>query len=174
MKKILICLILLLSTITATYSFTLEGGVSFTVESARIEAFNGIKYKIDINNHKQYFTDQNFQENKRLIDKKKFKTRDRLLTVFSSDGAYAITYKSNKNISYYYDISGRLKYVDYKLNETYPIKYIIYNIKGDLDSVVLDVGHNEQFMFDINKKLGAHWIGNNCYNEKGELIDTRN
>ncbi len=44
---------------------------------------------------------------------------------------------------------------------------------GILDSTSLFVSNNESYVFDLNKKLIAHWKGKNCYNEKGELIMTR-
>ena len=44
---------------------------------------------------------------------------------------------------------------------------------GKLDSTALAVSSSESYVFDTNKKFISHWKGNNCYNENGELIITR-
>ena len=64
-------------------------------------------------------------------------------------------------------------FIDLIENRDYPKKAVTYNRMGELDSTCLFVSGKEQYIFDTNKKLGAHWIGKNCYNEKGELILTR-
>ena len=46
-------------------------------------------------------------------------------------------------------------------------------IDGTLDSTTISISKDEQFVFDKNKKLLAHWIGKNCYDENGHLIMTR-
>ena len=60
-------------------------------------------------------------------------------------------------------------------NEEVQVESVIpfYDKNGILDSTSLFISNNESYVFDLNKKLIAHWKGNNCYNEKGELIMTR-
>jgi len=69
--------------------------------------------------------------------------------------------------------NGKLDFISFSINKKYPIKVLKYDKNGILDSTSLFVSNNESYVFDLNKKLIAHWKGNNCYNEKGELIMTR-
>ncbi len=105
-----------------------------------------------------------------LIDINKFNKQK--ITKFS-DGSYSIIYKNNLQISYVYFSNGQLEGIVFRINRKYPKKSIAYDNKGNLSSVMYTLKNHEQFVFDKNKKLIAHWIGNNCYNEQGELIMTR-
>ena len=153
-------------------AYTLNGGVSYTVETARIECFKDISEKIDMTNYVEHMTDRNFEENNLALRKKKKKYKNRYLTLFS-DGAYSVSYRDKKNEDFYYDSSGKLIAIDFKLKTSYPQKSVKYDAKGNLDSICLWLENNEQYVFNKDKSLSSHWIGNNCYNEKGELIMTR-
>lgn len=155
-----------------SYGYSLQGGISYTVDSARIEAFTNIQSRININDYKSYFIDPNYVVNKNVINKHKVKIRDRYITFFS-DKTYAIYYKKNKSVQFYYDKNGKLDFISFSINKKYPIKVLKYDRNGILDSTSLFISNNESFVFDLNKKLIAHWKGNNCYNEKGELVMTR-
>ena len=104
---------------------------------------------------------------------KKNEARDRYVTYFSDD-TYVSTYKRDLNTNYYYNNKGNLIAIEYYIKKACPSLAVTYDAKGDLDSTCLSVSKNNQFVFDKNKKLTAHWIGNNGYNEKGELFGTRN
>ena len=81
----------------------------------------------------------------------------------------------NRAETYYYTPDGTLKNIElYFLNQSYPLRSAKYNIDGTLDSTTISISKDEQFVFDKNKKLLAHWIGKNCYDEHGQLIMTRN
>ena len=172
MKKFICLLIIFVFTGCAAQSVTLSGGVSYTVNEARQIAFDGVAQKIDMSKYKEYFVDKNFEKNQELLKKGKKRYKDRYLTKFS-DGAYSISYRNNTATCFYYDKSGKLVFIDLIENRDYPKKAVTYNRLGELDSTCLFVSGKEQYIFDTNKKLGAHWIGKNCYNEKGQLVLTR-
>ncbi len=171
MKNYLLIYILFISLIFNA-GYTLNGGVSYTVNSARQISFANVAIHINIKEYKNYLSDKNHIKNKKILNKNKTKYKNRYLTSFS-DGSYAVTYKNNIKISYYYNPNGKLELIDFNIGKDYPSKRIGYDIKGELNSITLDVSKEEQFVFNKNKKLIAHWIGNNCYNEQGELIMTR-
>lgn len=172
MKKLLLFIFVELLIITPVLCRTLQGGVSYTVEQARQVSFNNIAYQIDIKLYKKYFKDENREKNLELMLKGRKYYHNRYLTYFS-DGDYSVWYKKNPRYCYYYDKNGNLKYIGIDEKTTYPKRSYKYDINGKLDSVTLSVLNSEDFMFDVDKNLKAHWIGNNCYNEKGELIKTR-
>lgn len=172
MKKLIFILFFIVLCFLPTYAKTLKAGISYTVEDARIESFTGISTKIDMNAYSKYLVDENYAENNKAQKRGKTKFRNRTLTVFSS-GVYAIKYRSIDKKYFYYDNQGKLKKIDISIGDSYPRKRIAFDANGYLDAVALDVSKNEQFVFDKDKKLVAHWIGNNCYNEKGELVMTR-
>ena len=165
-------LIFFIMSICFNCGYTIKGGVSYTVETVRTEAFSNVPLNINISDYASYFSDPNYIANKKAMNKKKSYFRDRYLTVFSS-GEYGVIYKNNKSISYYYDKNGKLESISFLINKSYPIKIVKYDKNGKLDSTALAVSSSESYVFDTNKKFISHWIGHNCYNENGELIITR-
>ena len=81
------------------YGLTLEGGVVYTVESARKEAFDGVKYKIPVSSFKEHLRDRNFEENKKTKTSGVVDLGDRKIGWFS-DTSYAVMYNNNKYIVY--------------------------------------------------------------------------
>ena len=171
-KGLILILMIISMTINPVLSLELTGRVYYTVETARTEAFSNIPLSINISDYASYFSDYNYIANKNVMNKNKVKIRDRYITFFS-DKTYAIYYKKNKSVQFYYDINGKLDFISFSINKKYPIKVLKYDRNGILDSISLFISNNESFVFDLNKKLIAHWKGNNCYNEKGELVMTR-
>ena len=157
-KLILIIFYLVLSTVPL-YSTTLEGGVSYTVSQARKIVFQNTPTQIPVElfqNYKKY---------------SKIRTLFKEITFFS-DGDFSVNDKKNKRC-FYYSPNGDLKIIQITIKKTYPQILGRYDSNGNLDSVALDLGNNEQFLFDSQKKLYAHWIGKNGYDENGELFGTR-
>ena len=161
-KGLILILMIISMTINPVLSLELTGRVYYTVETARTEAFSNIPLSINISDYASYFSDHNYIANKKAIN----------LTFFSS-GEYGVIYKNNKSISYYYDKNGKLESISFLINKSYPIKVVKYDKHGKLDSTALAVSSRESYVFDTNKKFISHWKGNNCYNENGELIITR-
>ena len=54
-----------------SYGYSLQGGISYTVDSARIEAFTNIPLSINISDYASYFSDHNYIANKKAINKKR-------------------------------------------------------------------------------------------------------
>lgn len=150
----------------------LKAGISFTVETARQFAFDNEKMQIDISSYKKYFTDCNFDKNKQLLTEGKSNYKDRYLYKFS-DNNYGIRYKDNRQVSFYYNDLGQLISFDLTIGKNYPKKTIEYDINGKLVSITFNVTRDEQYVFDLNKRLITHWVSNYGYNEKGELEMTR-
>ena len=171
MSKYFFIIVFLLTFLYST-GYTLKGGINYTVQSARVESFDNIKLQINIAKYKKFANDKNYNKNLILINKKTQNYKDRYITSYSN-GAYTICYKSNIKNSYHYNQNGELIGISITQGKGFPSKRITYDSSGNFDSVTLDVSKSEQFIFDKNKKLVAHWIGKNCYNEQGELIMTR-
>ena len=165
--SIIFCFIFFISS-----GFTIKAGISYTVNEARQIAFENVQYKIDMSHYKNHFVDPNFEENLKALKKGKKKYKNRYINHFSNN-TYGIMYKSNLYVVYYYTQKGKLFAIDIYNKKSYPKKAVKYSINGDLDGIILDLSSNEGYMFNAQKKLEAHWIGDNCYNEKGELIMTR-
>ena len=170
--KILLFLCIYLLIQPFVFSYTLKAGITYTVESARIQAFTDVPLSINITNYKNHLIDSNYYKNIDAIKSNKYKFRDRYLTYFS-DKQYGVTYRNNKQISFYYDMNGHLCDISLLINKNYPIKIVKYDVQGNLVTTALAISNNESYVFDLNKKLISHWIGNNCYNEQGELVKTR-
>ena len=170
-KIIILCFCIFL-VITTTNAKTLKAGIIYSVNEARIEAFTDIPTKIDIQKYSSHFVDPNYAKNMKAINKNKLNFKDRYINFFSSN-RYCVTYK-NKKIGYYYDSNGQLSAIEIDINNGYPIKSVEYNLKGEIESVRLTLSPNEGYVFDLNRNLIAHWIGDNGYDENGQLIMTRN
>ena len=173
MKFVLILSIILMFSTNIVFSETiLKGTISYTVAQAREIAFEKVPMKIDMKKYKNYLIDKNWKKNQTLISNKQFRYKNRSLVIFS-DNSYAVNYNKNKNIYYYYSSTGKLKMIEYEDRQTYPSKSIRYNANGLLDSVSLNVSESNEFLFTAQKKLYAHWIGEKCYNEYGEIVQKR-
>ena len=157
-------------------SKTLTGGVVYTVESAREAAFDGIEYEISMEPFKKYLQDPGFiSVAKKEGGRPKVSKRGRRVQFFS-DGGYGIIYKNNAQFGFYYNKYGKLEMIEIyniKRNKSYPYLSTKYNSSGVLLAVSLAVSKSESYIFDIHKKLTAHWINQYGYNEKGELEKTR-
>ena len=177
MKKIFILLILILL-VFAPYvgALTLNGNVSYTVESARGITFENARTNVPSSMFLPYLQDENFAANKDYI---KFGAQplDRNIEVFKKGPlkiAYAVRYKSSKDYVYYYfKLDGSLLFTDIKQknkkgNNEFPIKVYRYSPKGELIAGGIVVSENEMFLFDKNKKLITHRLNNIGYNDKGK------
>ena len=173
MKKFFIIFILLCNCIyIQAAAKTLKAGVSYTLNGIRTIAFEKVEKKIDVSKYKKYFVYNEFCKNKKTL----FRGKECTIRKFTqfSDGDFGVLYKSPKHVGFYYDKKGNLRSIEFFLSSENIIKRITYDRNGDFDSVAVDVKPDEQYVFDSEGKLFAHWIGKNGYNEKGELFGTRN
>ena len=171
MKKYVKIISIIIAAVMMT-SFTLRGSVSYTVADAKRDAFKGVSKKININKYGKVLKDPFYEENKMLLKLGKNEADNRYIIGFSS-GSYAYAYKKAMTVAYYYTDEGDLENIGISSSPDYPKRTIKYDIKGILSDVAIELSDKEQFVFDADKKLIGHWIKNNCYNEKGELIMTR-
>ena len=149
--------------------YTLKGGVTYTVEQARKEAFAGVQYFLPKSIIKANMFDPNFRDNVRAIKDNITETPDRFITFFS-DGAYSIVYKKDLHYEFYYSHDGKLTHIGKRTGLNCPTKSYKYNINGDLEIVSLYLSSKESFVFNTKGKLTAHWINNKCYDLNGKLI----
>ena len=161
MKKVFVILFLLIG--LCAQGVVLKGGVHYTVESAREEAFSRVKYKISMDEHKKYLQDTGFSLDKN--GKPKIRKFGRDVTFFS-DGSYGIQLNQ---IIYYYDSKGKLDGLSYSIGDIYPKLSVKYDINGNLISVIFSVNKNESYMYEANKKYLGRWIGKNFYEPDGQV-----
>ena len=163
------------------YSLTLEAGIEYTVDQARIVAFKDTKLTIPTSEFSTYIYDIFYYSNIEAI-------KDGRLTVglgFSRQlvpfygknnklSFYGVITEDQPNKKLYYSPAGKL--LKYELNTfkgVYPYKTIAYDTKGKLININLVVSDHEAFVFDKDKKLIAHWQNNKCYDDKGDITLTR-
>ena len=171
MKKVIYAILVMILSVPLS-GYTVKGGVTYTVETARKEAFADVEYTLPksiINAHK---TDPNYKENMKAKANGVKKLNDRYITYFD-DGTYAVTYYSNLEYGYYYSNVGVLEAIDKSDNVTYPIKNYRYTKQGELEQIILDVAPKESYMFELDGQLRSHWIGNKCYDLNGKVVARR-
>ena len=169
MQRAITLLTLIILTISPVFGLTLEGGVTYTVESARKEAFSGVKYKIPVSSFKKYMQDPNFEENKAAIAAGKADLGDRCISYFS-DGTYSIIYSRNKYRVYTYSPNGKLEEISIRTSLNLPMKAYKYDISGELVGVEFYVSKREIYIYDVNGNCVSYWDGSNCYNQDGKII----
>lgn len=186
---ITLCLFIKLSSIAETLQCSIEK--VWTVDSARDEAFKDLKPTLDLSWAPAI--DPNFIENKQAINNHKESVKDRVITLFD-DGSYGIWVLDEDNYDkvYYYFSSGELVAIDFSIFPTYikdlqsyftlqdnmqifPIKIYKHAYPGGkIINVTLTVKDCDSYMFEPSGALQYHWIGNNCYDNNGKIILTRN
>ena len=171
MKKVInIALILILSLPLCGY--TLKGGVTYTVEQARKEAFADVEYRLPQSIINAHLKDPNYEENMKAKGKGYIDMGDRYIGFFSSS-VYGVLYKKNQYYEYYYYPNGKLKMIAMKTGLTYPAKNLKYDVNGELKAVTLFISKKESYIFTPEGKLVSHWIDNKCYDLNGKLIIER-
>lgn len=151
--------------------YTLKGGVTYTVEQARKEAFAGVQYFLPKSIIEANMFDPNFKDNVRAIKDNITETPDRFITFFS-DESYCIVYKKDLHYEFYYSQDGKLTHIGKRTGLNCPTKSYKYNVSGNLEEIVLyvSVARKEVYIFDNTGQLTAHWINNKCYDLNGKLI----
>ncbi len=167
-KKILIILTILL------FSFSLanepiKAKVKYNEASARIEAFKDVERKIDKDFYKNYLKDKNKKENLEAISKKTYELDNRVLCPFYVKSillAYGVTYFDKFDTTFYYNPMGSLiKFEITKDYKSYPKKTYGYSQYGNLISVSFEVDEKEQYVYNKNGKLIAHWQDDKMQNK---------
>ena len=164
---VLICCLLLSVFSQTAFSKVLKGGVHYTVESARDEAFSKVQYKISMEEHKKYLKDPGFSLDRH--GKPKIKKFGRFVTFFSGDeDGYGVTYLFS-DYNYYYNFNGELIEIEVATTLDFPYLTQKYDINGNLVNVFYNVGYEESYSYDANKRYRGHWIGSKFYAPDGKV-----
>lgn len=163
MKKIIVLIILLIG--LGVQAVVIKGGVHYTVESAREEAFSKVRYTIPMDEHKKYLTDPGFSLDKN--GKPKIRKFGRRVTFFS-DGSYAVYYV-RRRVAYFYNSDGSLDEISYNSTKKYPKIATKYDKNGKLTAVIYCVSGSESYIYQPDKKFVGHWIGDKFYEPDGEV-----
>lgn len=172
--KVLIVICVMFIALPSIDALTLEGGVVYTEETAREEAFKNVQMYRPLKSSDKYFFYMNITDNAKSVQKIKV-TYLKLPCVTR----YAVVYQNEPLNVYYY----KYKYGVYTLSEydlfdckekEYPHKAIKYSATGDLLTVVFRVSEQEQFIYDKNKKLIAHWVDKKGYFKQKGFKGKRN
>ena len=167
MKKVFVFLLLFFG--LAANAIVIKGGIHYTVETARQEAFSKVKYSIPMDEHKKYLSDPGFSKDKN--GKTKIRKFGRFVTFFS-DCMYSVNNVWNGFV-YYYDNNGNLIEFNKFSVEEYPRLCMKYDKYGKLITVFFDVNLNETFVYAPDKTYRGHWIGDNFYASNGKLTTKR-
>ena len=174
MKKLLLFFILNMLFILPVSSITLTGSAEYNIDSAKTEAFHGVRYSLDRNSLSNYLKDPNYIQNYTYVLRGKTKIQDRTLAAFS-DGTYGVRYSNDLYHNYYYDTKGSLFKVDVlnKPFNEYPHRSVAYNKYGAFKNATFVVSDREQYLYDKNKNMIGHWVENACYDENGNVLMLR-
>lgn len=170
MKKIIILLLLLIS--VPAQAEVLTGGVKYSVEDAKIELLHNRPNQADYLLTQNNFIDKDRNANYFALLKGKTDFKDRILAMFS-DGSYAVNYKNDLKHVWYYDKDGTLINSEERTSLEYPYRSYKFSPDGELVNMTLRVSEKETFIFSPFGELLGHWVGNNCYDENGNIVMTR-
>lgn len=137
----------------------IEGGVTYTVDSARQYLQEGLPQGINI-------PDKYYQVQTDNIDK--------MVTSYNNNGevvGVTVQYINEPTKAYIYK-RGNLTYVEYydKPVSIFPHRGYRYNLDGGIVSSSLSVSKNESFRFDSKGKLIAHSVNGIIYDENQNVI----
>ncbi len=178
-KKTLLIILVFCFFCMPCYSQTLQGGVEYTVDKARIVAFDNSPMNISKDDLKNYLRDPYYYSNIGFLKGSisEAVAVQKIVPFYDKNNklmSYGVQYNNEPNKKYHYLPNGNLIKIDVCYNiGHYPYKAISYTRQGKLAAIHLAVSENESFLFDKNKKLIGHWINNQFYNEKGEKDGTR-
>jgi len=147
----------------------LQGEIKYNEATAKTEAFYGVDKKIDKNLFKDYLKDANWRENMESIENKIVQIENRTLCPFYIKNTlitYAVSYEDVPLRVFYYNILGNLVKVDIIEKETFPRKTLGYSRRGRLLNAAFEVDGSEQFIYDSDGKLIAHWLGRELLDKK--------
>ena len=177
LKKTLLVFATLFFICMPVNAYTLKGGVEYTVDKARIVAFDNAPQSINKNEFGAYLNDKFYFSSIGYINGNISVAVARKVVPFYDKGKlsfYGVQYDNDPSKKYYYSPKGKLlKYEINTFKGEYPYKTMAYDTQGKLLNINLVVSDHESFLFDKNKKLIGHWLNNQFYNSKGEKDITR-
>ena len=150
----------------------LTGSITYTVETARNEAFDGIEYQISMEPYKKYFKDPNYGKNKKAMANGQEDLSDRWIGYFSN-GTYNIVYKNDRYTEYTYDSTGKLELIYIRTSFNFPAKSYTYDLAGKLNGVSFYTRVNDKvhiFTYNADGSFDSHYINGKFYDKDGKLI----
>lgn len=178
LKKTLLVFATLFFICMPVNAYTLKGGVEYTVDKARIVAFENTPESINKNEFSSHLKDNFYHSSIAFLEGRISGVFLRKVVPFYNKknklSFYGIQYDNDPAKKYYYSTKGYLlKYEINTFKGEYPYKTMAYDTQGKLLNINLVVSDHESFLFDKNKKLIGHWLNNQFYNSKGEKDITR-
>ena len=172
MKRFFAIFIFITISLPSFSETTLQGQISINEKTARNTAFENITENFPNKLLLANIIDPNYEENQNALRSGKINLKNRELCKFSS-GIYGVRYKNDPYRAYYYTKDGRLDYTDEKSRLSYPHNVTTYNLKGNPIGSAYYVSKYEQYIFDKDKNLTTHWIGNIGYDKNGNVKASR-
>ena len=169
LKKIILLFIFLLFCLPSQAT-TLHGGVEYTDQQARQEAFDGVKSfdalsVIGVFEPRYYFN-LNALNDVLVVAK----TKTKLLKVINYE-LYTVVYKNNPNKEYIYEKGKEKNKLLATITKT-NYKHLKYSPNGELLSIEYFAG-NDSFLYNPQGELIGHWKGLNGkefeYNLKSKM-----
>lgn len=172
MKNLLLLFIFITVQLSVNANITLQGGVAMDVDGARSAAFENVSGSVSKDLVLNNFSDPNYKENLNAILTGQLELKDRELCKFST-GIYGVRYKNDPYRAYYYTKDGKLDYTDKKSRLEYPHNVATYDLDGKLIGSAYYISKYEQYIFDADKNLTTHWVGNTGYDKNGNVKASR-
>ena len=181
LKKSLLVILALFIFVMPVNAEVFKLSAEYTVDEARIIAFDNSEMTIPVSEFNLDIFDNYYYTNITAIKAGKtiagYGYKRKLVPFYDKHkklSFYGVQSEYSPNKKFYYSPAGRLLKYEYNtFKGTYPYKTVAYDRKGRLTNINLIVSDNEVFIFNKNKKLIAHWVGDTCYNENGEIDLTR-
>ncbi len=159
MKKLFYLFIFLALLITPAFSIEVDGGVSYTVDTARDYVNQGQTDNVDVSGPVQF----------------KGENTQKVVYSYNNDGevvGITVEYINNPKKDYIYNKNKKLIAVDIydKPIDTYPHRGYRYDLSGSLLLKSLTVSKNEMFRFAPDGHLIAHSKNGIITDEDGNVI----
>ena len=167
MKKIIVLIILLIG--LSVQAVVIKGGVHYTVESAREEAFSKVRYTIPMDEHKKYLTDPGFSLDKNGKPKIRKFLRD---VTFYADVEYSV-FSITTGYTYFYDSNGKLVALSKLLKNRNNALNQKYDSSGNLIKVFFDVTPSHSYVYNPDKTYEGQWNGKYFYDSNGNIVNKR-
>lgn len=162
MKKIIYLFLALIIFTNSSLAVAINGGVIYTVKSARDYLKDGQTNSIQISGPTSFKKDNSIKK---------------VVYSYGNDGSVigvTVQYKGEPDMAYIYGRDYNLKYVDkYDRNvDLYPHRGYRYDLNGRLILTSLTVSKNEQFRFTPAGDLLAHSVKGVIFDENGNVMGT--
>jgi hypothetical protein len=170
-KSFFLIFVLLHSFSYAQEPFRASAVKTWTVDTAREEAFREAKPWVDVSQYSPI--DPNLIENRIVRQGGGGTVGNRIVTVFTLNSSYCVQLRGIYNL-FYYNAAGKLLKIEFFTSGDYPIKSYMHSaLNGTLESVGIITDSRNSFAFSPSGELFSHWLDNKCYGVDGSSCGTR-